>query len=365
MKPILEILAEDKSLITYRPRMNRITGSVTSTILLQQILYWHKKNDGKPFYKFKEPCGHTLYKEGDSWCEELGFSRSEFDIALSNLAVKRNKGNKDNLPDAFIYYWITPDRITYYTVNEEYLFSKILPLYVTQEPALGKDEKEGTEEDPQNSLVKPKSDLGSTKISDTKHNKDVSGDSKSGESKSSSTGIEYTEITSETTPKSYLIIRGALDDTNFRKAFNDFLIEDSNQYRDDTLFWINHNAEKYGCSLHEVTHALKVCMEKNKEGEMSYFTGILRKKAEAKGEGVKGFGKRTVFAIYEYLKHRLRVHMEYVTNYDLDMEKNILYFSIRSKEDREPVEDLFKMICEDIKSEFDIILQPKLRLKIA
>ena len=364
MKPILEILAEDKSLITYRPRMNRVTGSVTSTILLLQILYWYKKNDGKPFYKFKEPCGHALYKDGDSWCEELGFSRSEFDIALSNIAVKRNKGNKDSLPDAFVYYWITPDRITYYTVNEEYLFNKILALYVTQDSDLGKDENSDMQSAAENLPVNPESASGNTKTSFTKDGKPDSGKNISGESKSGSTDLEDTKITSETTTKNYLIVRGALEDENFRKAFNEFLIDDSNQYRDDTLFWISHNAEKYGCSLNEVTHALKICMEKNKEGEMSYFTGILRKKAEAKGDGVKGFGKRTVFAIYEYLKHRLRVHMEYVTNYDLDMEQNILYFSIRTKDDREPVEDLFKMICEDIKAEFDIILQPKLRLKL-
>jgi hypothetical protein len=167
---------------------------------------------------------------------------------------------------------------------------------------------------------------------------------------------------SEINTKSYLIVRGAEDDLNFIKAFQEFLIDDSYKYRTDTFFWINHNAEKWGSSLDEVTQALKICADKQKEGEIDYLTGILRKKAEAKGQGYQGFGKRTVFAIYDYLKFRLKEQMEYISNYDLNMDQNILYYSIRSREDKEPVEYLFGQICENIKSEFNVTLQPQLRL---
>jgi hypothetical protein len=115
---LVNILAEDKNLITYRPKLNKITGSVLSTILLQQAISLFNKNNNKPFFKFKEPCNHKLYKKGDSWCEELGFTKNEFDRALAKIGQKLKKGvNKNN--DVFIYYWTTQSRETYYSVNIE------------------------------------------------------------------------------------------------------------------------------------------------------------------------------------------------------------------------------------------------------
>ena len=99
---ILEVLKRDKNIITYRPELNAITGSVTATILLQQILF--RLGDCEEFYKFKEPCGHRLYKEGDSWCEELGFTRKEFDGAIERL--RQNN---------FVETRITMDRLTFYS----------------------------------------------------------------------------------------------------------------------------------------------------------------------------------------------------------------------------------------------------------
>ena len=97
---ILKILADDPNLTIYRPSLRQLTGSVTSAILFNQILYRWKKKKGKSFYKFKVPPkkreGETgeqylervkPYKEGDSWCEELGFSRSEFDNAIKKMAI--------------------------------------------------------------------------------------------------------------------------------------------------------------------------------------------------------------------------------------------------------------------------------------
>lgn len=333
MNPLLEMLAEDKATIAYRPRLNKITGSVTSTILLQQILYWYKKQGAKPFYKFKEKCAHKLYNSGDSWCEELGFSRREFDTALSNISIKRNKSNRDDDRKAYVYYWITPERITYYTIDEDYLIQAILPLYSV------------------------KAESADTKRAEKPLPKDDSADTKR-----TGKAIDNTEITSETTSENYLIVRGANEDLNFIKAFNEFLTEDSYIYRDNTMYWISHNAEKYGMSLNEVTHALQVSVEKHKEGDMAYFTGILRKKAEAKGQGVKGFGSRIVFAIYEYMGVKLKVHREYVTSYNVDMDNKIIYYSIASKEDQEAVADLFKIITEEIKTEFGVELQAKQRL---
>jgi len=84
---LTQTIIEDKSLIIYRPRLNQITGSVLSSILLHQIIYWAYKSNNL-FYKFKEPCNHKLYKPGDSWTEELGFTRWENETALKKIEEK-------------------------------------------------------------------------------------------------------------------------------------------------------------------------------------------------------------------------------------------------------------------------------------
>ncbi len=122
---IFNVLKDDKNLITYRPKLNQITGSITATILLQQIIF---RFDGKPFYKFKQPCEHEKYRDGDSWCEELGFSKSEFDTALKKIAKKVKKG-QPKPKDCFVWYWTNMDRVTYYDINLQYLNKKLSDLY--------------------------------------------------------------------------------------------------------------------------------------------------------------------------------------------------------------------------------------------
>lgn len=128
----LGIIAKDKELITYRKELNQITGSVTATILLQQILFRWENHGRMPFYKFKKPCEHHLYKKGDSWCEELGFTREEFDTALSKIGCKTSK-KKPMQENKFVRYWTTPDRITYYDINISTLRKAVIPLYVNHE----------------------------------------------------------------------------------------------------------------------------------------------------------------------------------------------------------------------------------------
>lgn len=131
---ILKIFANDKRLVLYRPEWRAITGSVLSTILLQQILYWWDKMGRKPFYKFKEPCGNKLYTEGDSWIEELGFSRTEFDTALKKIGVKVSSKNPPNIKSThLVEYWTDINRVTYYTINEDRLKKVLTELYVNQE----------------------------------------------------------------------------------------------------------------------------------------------------------------------------------------------------------------------------------------
>lgn len=136
MSPAVQILAEDKDLIVYRKSLKKITGSVTSAILLQQILYRALKNDGKPFYKFKEPCDHEHYREGDSWAEELEFTRYEFDGALEKIGTKITKDTKEEVltngdsTKALVLFWTDMARLTWYQINFPLLNKLIEEAYL-------------------------------------------------------------------------------------------------------------------------------------------------------------------------------------------------------------------------------------------
>lgn len=106
MSSILNLIASDKNILIYRPELRQITDSVTAAILLSQLIYWHQKSNGNEFYKFKEPCNHPLYKSGTSWCEELAFSRKEFDAAYKKLEEK-----------GFISKRTTMERVTFYQLH--------------------------------------------------------------------------------------------------------------------------------------------------------------------------------------------------------------------------------------------------------
>lgn len=123
-------MSEDKETIPYRKKLNKITGKVTATILLQQAMYWDIKKDGK-FFKFIAPCTHDWYKEGDSWLEELGFSRSEFNTAIKKIGYKRgkNKNKIENEEDAYVIYYTDSDRVTYWFINWEKLNYDLLKVY--------------------------------------------------------------------------------------------------------------------------------------------------------------------------------------------------------------------------------------------
>lgn len=112
-----KLLAMDKTVILYRPQFNSFTGSPLATLLLSQLAYWWDKSGAKPFYKFKEPCNHKMYKRGDSWCEELGFTRRLFDSALRFLEEAGIVSHKTD-----------QSRLTWYSVDTEALTAKITDM---------------------------------------------------------------------------------------------------------------------------------------------------------------------------------------------------------------------------------------------
>jgi len=115
---LLQVLSDDKKLIVYRKELNKLTGSVTATILLQQLIFHASKKKYEPFYKFIEPCDNELYRDGDSWTEELGFTKYEFKTAYKKLekigVVTKN---------------INMDRVTFYKINRSDLGKLIMSTY--------------------------------------------------------------------------------------------------------------------------------------------------------------------------------------------------------------------------------------------
>jgi len=130
----LDLIADDYQMISYRPRWNKVTGSVNATILLQQIIYRWVNHGRRPFYKFQEPCEHPACRPGDSWCEELGFSRYEFQGARKLIAVKTKQ---TIAPDAFVSYWMDGQRKTWYALNETAVVKALSDLYPEDDPPVG------------------------------------------------------------------------------------------------------------------------------------------------------------------------------------------------------------------------------------
>jgi hypothetical protein len=128
---VASVIAADRDVIAYRPHWASALGSVTAALLLQQIFFrWQRYGD---FYKFKEPCEHPLYKVGDSWCEEMGLTRHEYDSALKRIGQKLCKGSKKDYT-ALVHYWTNADRVTYFRINEQAFnafLSKCYPFDLT------------------------------------------------------------------------------------------------------------------------------------------------------------------------------------------------------------------------------------------
>jgi hypothetical protein len=152
--------------LLYRPELNKITGSMEATILLQQIIYWSLKKNCEPFYKFKQKCTHEFYKNGDSWFEELGFSRRQFDNALNAIGFKKGTPPKEQVAqteeEALIVYWTDSQRLTWYSVNFKILEKKLVELYSLPTPDT--DKKRTLLSKDQNELYQVKTKMSFTNL---------------------------------------------------------------------------------------------------------------------------------------------------------------------------------------------------------
>lgn len=127
-----KIAAITRNSISYHPEFRKLplVKSVTSALLLQQLDFWFERYES--FWKFAAPArNHKLYKEGDSWTEELGFSKDEFRTAFANIGVMyKSKSAFMNAEEKFMhdgqeyYYASYIDRqhnLTYYVRNDSLL----------------------------------------------------------------------------------------------------------------------------------------------------------------------------------------------------------------------------------------------------
>ena len=165
---VSKTISDDKHLITYRPKLNKITGSVTATLLLQQAMYWADVS-GNEFYKFIQPCKHDRYKQGDSWTEELGFTKHEFNTAIKKIGFKRGRSGKNEIEkeeDAYIIYYTTSQRLTYWVVNWNKINKDLDKLYSNPE-YLVNPECGNTKEKKESGITKANPECGNTITSKT------------------------------------------------------------------------------------------------------------------------------------------------------------------------------------------------------
>lgn len=112
------------TVIKYQPALRKIAGSLSATVLMSQLEYWFSKQ-GRAFYKFIEPCDHKLYKEGDSWSEELAFSGAEFRNAFKQIGVvyktkKAYRESEDRFQGKmYLSYFDRVRKVTYYMRNDK------------------------------------------------------------------------------------------------------------------------------------------------------------------------------------------------------------------------------------------------------
>lgn len=141
-----KLLLITRNTIPYVREIRPLAGSVTASILLQQLEYWTFKmrERGQPFfYKFLSPCDNKLYKIGHSWTEELAFSKDEFRAAFDKIGIRYNsktafrkanengvafiKTEKDGNTSECLYlsFMDKTKHLTYYVRNDQLLDRKL------------------------------------------------------------------------------------------------------------------------------------------------------------------------------------------------------------------------------------------------
>ena len=135
------ILAITRGSIPYVPELRPIAGSVTATVLMQQLDYWFERQP-EGFYKFQDTSpDNPAYKHGDSWAEELSFSVAEFRSAFDQIGHRhKSKTEWNEATDPFNgkFYCCYTDRrsrLTFYFRNHAMVDAALDALVRKQEMA--------------------------------------------------------------------------------------------------------------------------------------------------------------------------------------------------------------------------------------
>ncbi|MEG1728174.1 MAG: hypothetical protein RR280_01340 [Bacteroidaceae bacterium] len=121
MEKQLQMMLNTSTVRVYKPEYKQKLGSLPAAVLLSQMLYWWEVSGYGTFYKFKSPCKHKLYRNGDSWCEELGLTIREFDTALAKLVSKDLLNIRRDFSNA-----------TWYSFKKDQLLAFLCACYSTE-----------------------------------------------------------------------------------------------------------------------------------------------------------------------------------------------------------------------------------------
>ena len=104
--------------IKYNPALTAEFGSQNAVILFDRLEYWFSKKKNE-FYKFIEPCSHPLCRAGDTWSEELGFSKKVFRTAFDKIGIRyksKTEFEKESDPFKGMMFAYYQDRQTKKTI---------------------------------------------------------------------------------------------------------------------------------------------------------------------------------------------------------------------------------------------------------
>jgi hypothetical protein len=162
----------------------------------------------------------------------------------------------------------------------------------------------------------------------------------------------------------YSLIMEARRDTHYIDIFNRFCVDSSNNTMRDCEYWLFHNALKYEASLDDIIYALKNCLKKNKNGNIAFATGIIRKRVLSRNKLT--FSQPvadTTATLQDYIQKRLSMHKDSIASFDFDAPKRTVTWTPKDLgilSDCDAVSSLNSLlnstIADDIKRETGVSL---------
>lgn len=139
--------------IKYYPEFKRVFGSDKAAIIFERLEYWSQKYEAG-FWKFFEPCKHPLYRQGDSWEEEIGFSRKVFTKVFPLIGIHYKSKSEflqqgDPFQDKlYVSYYDRKTNRTYFLRNHQFVKDFLQNLWsqtknLVQKKGRGEENKKG------------------------------------------------------------------------------------------------------------------------------------------------------------------------------------------------------------------------------